>query len=133
VKRDKVDIVFSNLVRERANHTCECCGRQGRMEASHFYGRRDRKLRWHPDNASCLCHTCHRRFTENPNEHVAWYETLVGSGVMDMLRERHNDNRIKYSKVDLEDIYKHLKSEYAKMLEVRADGYNGRLEFEAYD
>jgi hypothetical protein len=40
---------------------------------------------------------------------------------------------MKYTKSDLEDIYKHLKSELERMEKLRKDGELGYIEFTAYD
>jgi len=133
MKRCKRDVVFSFLVRERAEYKCEYCGKDGRVECCHIYGRRDRKLRWNGLNAVSLCSYHHRYFSEHPAEFMSWLESYVGDGVLEILRERHNDNRVKYSKVDREDIHKHLKAEYEVMMEKRKDGVTGRIEFQNYD
>lgn len=135
MKRDKVDAVFSNLVRLRPGpeHICEYCLKKVRTECAHIYGRRDRKLRWHPHNAVALCHYDHRRFTEHPVEFWFWLESYIGSGMLEMLRERHNDNRIKYTKADKEELYEHLKAEYQRMKNMRNNGEQGRIEFIAWD
>jgi hypothetical protein len=104
------------------------------MECAHGpYGRRDRKLRWHPDNAQCLCGTCHRYYTEHPVEWTGWLFSQKGEGLMEILKDRHNDNTIKYSKKDREEIYQHLKTELQKMRQQRANGRIGRIDFEAFD
>ncbi len=139
MKRDKRDIVFSKLVRERANWTCERCGRyfpfgeRSGLDCSHFFGRRYLRLRWHPDNAAAHCRGCHGFLSENPDEFMRWIEGHIGEGRIEMLRERRNDNRIKYTKRDKEEIHAHLKSELQRLESLRAEGKEGRLEFEAYD
>ena len=139
IKRDKRDIVFSNLIRERADWTCEVCGkvfppgRRGSLHCSHHYSRRHTRTRWMPDNASAMCVGCHRIMGETPIEFSAWIENHLGKGRFEMLRERKNDTRIKYSRADKEDLYQHLKSELETMKRKRAEGQTGRIEFLAWD
>lgn len=135
MKRDKIDDTFSKLVRERAEWTCECCGkeypegqRQG-LHCSHFYSRRHKATRWSPMNAAAHCFSCHQKLGGNPVEFSAWIEKHIGSGALEILRERAH-SICKLTKADKEDIYKHLKSEYKRMMALRADGVVGRIEFE---
>jgi len=138
VKRDKRDDMFSKLVRERANHTCESCGKYcgphhdgGRLDCSHIFSRRHIATRWHPDNAVAHCFTCHQRLGENPVEFNRWAEDFLGKGLLDVVEELKN-SICKMTKADKEDLYKHLKAEYAAMLEKRADGDTSRIEFKAW-
>lgn len=134
-KRDKRDSVFSTLTRERAGNICERCGKNGDdyvLHCSHIFSRRHRRLRWHPDNSQSLCFTCHKWWHENPVESGIWIRELLGQGFIDLLEEKKN-SIAKYSKPVLEDIYKHLNAEYKRMVQLRADGETGRIEFEAFD
>ena len=138
MKRDRRDIVFSKLIRERANWTCERCGkyypeglRQG-LDCSHFYGRRHRSTRWHPDNAFAHCRGCHQYLGSNPAIFAEFTRAALGDTRYDWLRERHNEIK-KYTKAELEEIYQHLKSELERIEKLRFDGEQGYLEIVAYD
>jgi len=138
VKIDKRDTVFSFLVRERAEHTCEQCGKYcgekheyGKLECSHIFSRRHHSIRWHPDNATAQCHTCHRKYHEDPWQAQRWLIDMHGQGYMDLLEEKKN-TIAKFSKVVKEDIHKHLKGEYSRMMGLRESGHTGRIEFEAF-
>lgn len=81
IRRDKADAVFSTYIRKRANWTCERCGKyggEGSCEVSHFHGRRHENTRYDVENVFCLCHSCHRFFTENPHDHSAWVMKRLG-------------------------------------------------------
>lgn len=135
VKIDKRDTVFSLLVRERANQLCERCHRHGdevQLQCSHIFSRRHVGIRWHPDNAQCLCFSCHKWWHESPAQSGVWIRELLGNGFIDLLEEKKNQIK-KYSKVVREDIHKHLKAEHKKMLESRSQGNDERIEFEAFD
>ena len=138
MKRDKRDIVFSKCIRERVGWICERCGkyypegqRQG-LDCSHFYGRRHRSTRWHPDNAFSHCRGCHQYLGSNPAIFDRFARDALGSTRYDWLRERHNEIA-KYTKADLEEIHQHYKSEYELMWAKRMDGEEGYLTFTAWD
>ena len=81
IKSDPLDVLFSRLIRLRADGKCERCGSPvgfNKLQTSHFHGRRKKSVRWNEDNACALCFTCHQYFTENPLEHVVWFEERLG-------------------------------------------------------
>lgn len=115
IKRDAADKWFSDVVRKKAGHVCESCGKvEGRMECAHIYGRSAKSVRWSLDNAVCLCHYCHMRFTANPLEFTAWLERELGQGHMDMLREKWQV-LMKTNKELRKEIAKHYREEFKKM------------------
>lgn len=137
IKRDKRDTVFSTLIRERVNWTCEHCGkyypegnRQG-LHCSHLFGRRHRGTRWHPDNAFAHCFSCHQYLGSNPVVFARWAEDQLGHGLVEILREKAH-GVTKMTKRDLEDLYQHLRGELKTMQQARSDGDMGRIEFEAW-
>ena len=95
VKRDKRDDVFSKLVRERAENSCEWCGKycgpkheNGRLDCSHIFSRRHMATRWHPDNAVAHCFSCHLKYGENPLAASRWLVDHFGRGYVDLLEEK---------------------------------------------
>ena len=135
MKRDKFDIVFSNLVREIADFCCERCVKSyrhntGGLDCSHIFSRRHVRTRWEPDNAQALCMACHNWYGENPYESGRWLIEVFGEGYMDILREK-KESIFKLPKHEKELMYKHLKEEYRKMLEER-ETTEGRIEFTSY-
>ena len=134
IKRTKHDAIFSDLIRERADYCCERCGkncRNGRLDCSHIFGRRHTRTRWEPDNAQALCYSCHNWFGENPYEAGLWLESIYGSGYMEILREKKN-SVYKMKPAEKEEMYKHYKEEYRKMMYKRGEGVEGRIEFEGW-
>lgn len=137
IKRDKLDAVFSDLVRERADWTCEYCGRnysdrrQG-LHCSHLFGRRHKSTRHHPDNAFAHCYGCHQRLGANPAVFVRWAESRLGLTRFEWLMERHQQI-VTRTKAEQAELYQHLKSERKRILNMRAQGVTGRLEFVAYE
>lgn len=134
MKTDKLDRVFSKLVRARADWTCEACGKryernsQG-LHCSHFWSRRNRATRWSGLNAAAHCYACHQRLGGNPVEFNRWIERHLGEGGARILEDKAR-SIAKYSSYDIEDIYQHLKQELETMLARRDAGEAGRIEFE---
>jgi hypothetical protein len=115
IKRDAADKWFSDVVRKKAGHVCESCGKvEGRMECAHIYGRSAKSVRWSLDNAVCLCHYCHMKFTANPLEFTAWLQEELGEGHMEMLREKWQV-LMKTNKELRKEIAKHYREEFKKM------------------
>ncbi len=138
MKITKQDKVFSQLVRERANWTCERCGkvfpegyRQG-LHCSHTYSRTKASTRLHQLNASAHCHGCHTFFGDNPVLFAEWIEDHLRKDKAQYLRHRAHQI-VKKTKAYKEEEYKHLKKELARMLKLRSEGETGRIEFTAYD
>ena len=95
MKRSKEDIVFSNLIRERADFTCERCGKNLRhskqgLDCSHIHSRTNLRTRFDPDAAKALCVACHRWWHDNPTESGKWAEEYFGIGFLEILREKKN-------------------------------------------
>ena len=138
LKRDKLDAIISDLVRERAEWTCEKCNkqfpegsRQG-LHASHLFSRGNKSTRWHPDNLFAHCFGCHHRLGSNPVDFYDWARAQLGDGCFDNLRVRAKAPR-KYTKVEREEMYRHYKEQYEQMRYKRMAGVVGRIEFIAYD
>ena len=93
IKRTPEDALFSRFVRARAGFRCESCGKHSNSECAHIFGRRHTRLRADEYNAVCLCHSCHRHYTENPVEFTGWLKAQphIGPDVLDTLMERRND------------------------------------------
>lgn len=129
IKRDKLDAVFSDLVRERAGWRSEYSSRtDGQLECCHVYGRRKRSVRWHPMNAFCLTHDEHRHFTENPIAFAHFVNAKLGSDNVYELSKLAN-TPLKLTQRQREGLYQHYKEELRLMQEMRAEGVMHRLSF----
>lgn len=132
IKRCSADINFSLCVRERAENTCEHCQlTNARMECAHIYGRRNKAVRWEPMNAVCLCHSCHRNFTENPLDFDSWCERHLGEAHLEILNEKRRPQFKTNAKIRRE-IGAYYKKIHNAMLAQRSDGATGYLEFVGY-
>lgn len=134
IKLDKRDILFSKLVRERAEWACEFCGKHygpgdtRGLECAHIYGRSRKGLRWHPDNAVALCTGHHMYFTGNPLEFSEWITGHIGKKRAAALRIMAAET-FTTSKPILDDIHANLKVELERMTAERMNGKRGRLGF----
>jgi len=135
MKRDKYDKIFSDLIRERADHTCEFCGlyigKTLSCHCCHIHGRSSRSVRWDADNALCLCAKHHFFYTNHPTDFFVWLRDYLGEGYLEILSEKAHTVK-KWTKADKADLYAHYKSEYKHMLEQRKQGVTGRITFLNY-
>ena len=139
IKRTKFDAIFSDLVRERVDFACERCGHyeppgpgRQRIHCSHFKSRGNHAVRYEPLNAVCLCASCHKMMGENPDEHFNLYIKIFGAGSHQVLTQKAN-RIMRRRKADLEAMHKHYKAELARLKGLRAEGRQGRIDFEAFD
>lgn len=138
---EKLDKVFSKLIRLRANYICECCGidysaSTGKMDCSHYIGRANTHVRWWSENASAHCKKCHLNFTHRYWEHQTWFRDKIGQGVEDRLFERIQErdrSMMKWSIEDLKDMLRHFNEQYSIMQSKRDAGITKYLEFEDYE
>ena len=141
LKYTPADKYFSWCVRERAEWTCERCGKiyvppTVALQCAHYQTRDCWGTRLEPLNAFALCHGCHQYFdkgrrVEFDNLHVR----VFGSYARDIVREKAQDITIGKTAKRTKgkgEIARHYKSEYERMLEIRAGGVRGRLEFKAF-
>jgi hypothetical protein len=131
IRRDKLDAIFSALARERANQLCESTGRCGsevQLECAHIVGRRNKAVRWHPLNALSLCHSEHRRFTENPLAFAEFVQSKLGDVGLCALNQMARWPS-HWTPRQLEGLYKHYCNEYARLVNARENGRLGRIEF----
>ncbi len=105
IKIDKLDVLFSQVIRGRAGGVCEYCGKPKRLECSHFVGRRKRATRWDTDNACGLCFSCHQYLDEHPYEHVAFWKKRIGSEKLEALVRKGN-TIVKIDREEVGDMYR---------------------------
>lgn len=138
LKRDALDAVFSDLIRESYDWTCARCGtqfpeRKGRdIHCSHFYSRIFIATRWFPDNAVCLCAACHDYVGKHPDEHVDLIRRVLGDTRYEWLQARKRQIW-RYRQADKKGMRKHYGAELARLRGLRVDGVMGRVEVVAYD
>ena len=133
-RRNKLDALFSKLIRERDDYTCQERGINGRdhtvlMDCAHIFSRRHVATRWHPQNAVTLTRGSHMRFTAEPFEWSDWCISQWGQEFIDELRRVAN-KPVKWPKKLREEIYQHYKGELKRIEGLRAEGVTGRIEIE---
>lgn len=133
-RRNKLDILFSKLVRERDDYTCQHTGinrraEPGRLDCAHIFSCRHVATRWHPQNAVALTKASHMHFTGEPFEWADWCVEQWGESFIDELRfVAHKP--VKWPKKLREEIYQHYKGELKRIEGLRAEGVTGRIEIE---
>ncbi len=115
IKRYSADRIFSEVVRERANHLCEICQRRPATDCAHIQGRAKIATRWSLDNALGLCRHCHDHTGQNPLTLVDWLDihhpgrrTLIQIKLQGKLTNNPQTRKL---------ITAHYKAELAKMRE----------------
>lgn len=78
------------IVRERAKHKCEHCGKPGN-QPHHIFSRNNRNVRWDIDDGVCLCVSCHtfnNYFSAHrtPTEFTFWLIRYKGKAFLNKLR-----------------------------------------------
>jgi len=133
IKIKACDTWFSRCVKEANDWICNRCnaqherGSQG-LHNSHIFSRRHRTIRWAKENGQSQCFSCHQWFGGNPADSGQWIENKLGSGVIDILREKMN-SRIKVSKAEEKLIAKHYRREHKIIEEKRLSGEIGYIDF----
>jgi hypothetical protein len=138
MKRDALDAVFSDVIRESYDWICVNCGlefpeRKGKnAQCSHFYKRKHHSTRWFPDNCVLLCGTCHAEYETRPREHTQFMTRLLGEARLDMLAQRFR-GIFRYRDKDKKAMRKHYAAELDRIRGLRAAGVVGPVEVCAYD
>ncbi len=118
IRRDKRDMLFSNLIRRRARWTCQVCGRyhpedkRQSLHCSHHFSRRKKSIRWHPNNASAACFSCHQLLGENPVLFHDWIRGHLGDKKFTALKVQA-ERIVRLKKPDLAEIHENLKAAWA--------------------
>jgi hypothetical protein len=128
LKRDRLDAVFSDLVRERAGWKSELSGSNESLQCCHIYSRKFLSTRWHPLNAVCLTASEHAHFTDRPPAFTNFLNAKFGPDHMFELAQLANKPR-KFSQSEREGLYQHYKEELKLMREMREEGVTHRLSF----
>jgi len=115
IKLLPLDLLFSKLVRMKADNTCEYCGKQGMQLHCHHgvVGRRYRNTRFEEDNCACICVGCHWFLGDFPKINADFFLKRIGSERIEQLQNLARSN----NKPDL-DLIKQLLKEKIKILEV---------------
>jgi len=114
IKLYPADSLFSNLIRERDNWTCQRCGKKyepptNSLQCSHFWGRGNKGSRFLPENCDALCYGCHARWEGNKQgEYRDWKLQQLGEDGYARLEKRARES-IKFGKWEFDRIHKIIK------------------------
>ena len=114
------DKLFREYLLKLKGEICECCGRKGRVEMSHFFGRRSENTRFSEVNVDVLCSGCHRKFHERPSEYNNWKLKKLGQKEFNKLTLEANRYKKRDDVMDLLVI-----KELLKKLTTRPATYKG--------
>ena len=73
----KLDIMWSKLVKEKADYKCEVCGATSLLNSHHIIGRVNRSLRWDLQNGVCLCVKHHEFGIQSAHQDPQWFMEWV--------------------------------------------------------
>jgi len=90
IKIRKSDKLFRELLLKERGERCQRCARRGRVEVSHFHGRRKENVRYDFENVDLLCGGCHRFFHESPSSYFTWKHEQLGEKRFKALEIRAN-------------------------------------------
>lgn len=136
MKRNALDALFSDLIRESANWTCENCERSFEHDrinshCAHIIGRRITRLRHDPANALCLCATCHHYYTDRPMEWTAFVRKTCGDTVIDEL-QRLSNQVCKFPRGWEKEARAHYRGEQKRLRAARAENFRARFNLVGY-
>lgn len=132
VKRDKLDDIFSKVIREAWDYTCSNCEvnyrhDKGFLDCAHIHSRLHRSTRWDAHcGAVALCKTCHHHYTIHPIEWSGFCRRVLGDENYDDAKRRTWEVR-KFTKAEKEEMYQHYKAQLKYLERLRAEGAVGVL------
>jgi hypothetical protein len=142
VKTTPADKYFSRCVRERAEWTCERCGKEYPppamgLDCAHYETRDNWAVRFDPINAFSLCRGCHGYFDrERRFEFEDLYLKVFNQTILDALIEKSRQNATlgkEYKRTGGKgEVAKHFKAESERMQELRSRGVRGRIDFSGW-
>ncbi len=141
VRESTIDKNFSILLRESYDWRCQYPGcpecrnqdlRNGGLECSHYYGRRYRGGRWHPDNCIALCHPIHAHIDKHAAEQVDMMRAHLGETRHEWLVKRMQDN-FHYTPADKYELNQHYNGEAKRLKTLRMGGEVGHISLISYD
>lgn len=137
IKIKAPDKWFSLCVRERAEWTCERCrklcpdDKKMGLHCAHYQSRGNWSTRFDKDNAAALCYGCHSYIDREPEYKTFWFEQYLGEGLAEIIRVKSKQPAYGIKK-RVKEISRHYREQHKLMLEKRANGVTGRIEFEGY-
>jgi hypothetical protein len=113
--KDDLDRIFSLFIRLR-DGSCVLCGSTQNLECSHFHGRGNPALRFHPLNAHACCQSCNQAHNDNREPYTKFYLRLYGQNALNALEEINRD----YHKADDSELLEQIKI-FTDLVEILKD------------
>ena len=138
MKTNTADSAFSYCVRERAQWICERCGKQYEsgsqgLHCAHFQGRGAWATRYEPANCFALCFGCHQLMDSRKGTFAEWFKETRGEDVYNIVLEKSNNVSLaKQARREVQQMTAHFRAQYNAMLQKRAGGVIGWLEFDGW-
>jgi len=112
--RDQLDKLWAEIVKQRAGHKCEYCGKTTYLNTHHIFSRSNLSVRWDLDNGSCLCSGHHTLNTwsahKSPIEFIEWIMDKRGYLWYTDLRKQANQIK-KWTIPELKELVEEFKKE----------------------
>ena len=128
LKRTPADAAFSEAIRELYHHECQNCGSVENLQCCHILTRKFGSTRTDPNNAVCLCGTCHANFTQDEFLWADWCIDRWGRAYVDQIRHKARNITVKRNKLYIKDCAAHFRKETERLKLLRLDGQKGKLE-----
>ena len=107
IKLRKTDTLFSKLIRQRDNYTCQRCRKEypdgGRgLHTSHYWGRSRENTRHDTENCIALCFGCHQLWGhgDGRDEYSSFMRKRLGDKGFDLLMVRAYTYKKRDDKLD---------------------------------
>ena len=103
---------WSEAVKKKAGHKCECCGEKNNLASHHIYSIRNASTKWEIDNGICLCIGCHTGNTFSAHrspEFTLWIIKYIGEERFNRIRCKANQIK-KWTEKEKWGIYWELKN-----------------------
>lgn len=124
IRIDPLDRLTSEVVRRRAGNKCERCLKYHPwqdLQAAHFHGRANHRVRYDLDNLAGLCYGCHSYLDSRALEKVEFFLKHLGKEKFDKLNQRANWTMRGQKKIDKKLIEIVLKRELKKYVSNTSD------------
>nr|AKH47993.1 hypothetical protein SARI_02660 [uncultured marine virus] len=119
IKIDKIDSLFSKMIRERDKWRCIFCGNvyeppTSALHNSHFWGRGHKSTRYDARNCDALCYGCHVRNEGNKQGYYRDFKIeQLGRRVYNSL-EKKARGIVQFGEYEKKQTYEALKKTYEK-------------------
>jgi 5-methylcytosine-specific restriction endonuclease McrA len=110
IRITRLDKLFSQVIRAR-DKKCQRCGTTNGLQCAHTFSRRNKSVRWDPENAQALCYGCHLFWAHSePILFTAWIKKRLGPKRFKALQRRAMTPKI-WTPIELAALEEQLKAQ----------------------